>query len=378
MAPQSSQLFRKELASSVKTLVVKTGSRILTAAGHEERVKGLVDDLSALRKSGIRVVLVSSGAIAHGMKALGLAKRPPEIPMQQACAAIGQNRLMGMYQEFFSGNDVLIGQVLLTWDDLRSKKRYLNLRNTLFQLLDCGAIPIINENDSVGVEEIQFGNNDTLGAQIALLTNADVYVNLTDVGGLYDKNPRTEKDAKHIPVVKAVSSNIQSLAADKKNEISVGGMSTKLKAAQVVTRAGIPALIGDGFDQRLLTVLKDESCATLFLPSENKMPSRQRWIAFSGQSAGSITVDDGAGKAIAEKGKSLLAAGITAITGNFKAGDMVDIVDKNDNVIAKGLVNFTAEELTLIRGCKTTEINQKLGAIKFNEVILRDNLVIIA
>jgi glutamate 5-kinase len=374
----STPLFRKELASSVKTLVVKTGSRILTAAGHEERVRRLVDDLSTLRKSGVRVVLVSSGAIAHGMKALGLAKRPPEIPMQQACAAIGQNRLMGMYQEFFCGNDVLIGQVLLTWDDLRNKKRYLNLRNTLFQLLDCGAIPIINENDSVGVEEIQFGNNDTLGAQIALLANADVYVNLTDVGGLYDKNPRTEKDAKHIPIVKSVSTGIQNMAADKKNDISVGGMSTKLKAAQVVTRAGIPALIGDGFDQRLLTVLKDETCATLFLPSENKMPSRQRWIAFSGQSAGTIIVDDGARKAITEKGKSLLAAGITGISGNFKVGDMVDVADTDDKIIARGLVNFTADELMIIRGCKTNEINQKLGAIKFNEVILRDNLVTLA
>jgi glutamate 5-kinase len=369
-------LFREEL-KSVKTLVVKTGSRILTAPGSEERVRRLADDLSALRKAGVRVVLVSSGAIAHGMKALGLTKRPPEIPMQQACAAIGQNRLMGIYEDFFGNNDVLIGQVLLTWDDLRSKKRYLNLRNTLFQLLDCGAIPIINENDSVGVEEIQFGNNDTLGAQIALLANADVYVNLTDVGGLYDKNPRTEKDAKHIPVVSAVSAGIQKMASDKKNEISVGGMSTKLKAAEMVTKAGIPALIGDGFDQRLLTVLKDESCATLFLPSVHKMPSRQRWIAFSGQSAGSIAVDDGARKAIAEKGKSLLAAGITAVSGSFKVGDTVDIVDTNDNVIARGLVNFTAEELGIIRGCKSAEINQKLGAIKFNEVILRDNMVII-
>ena len=373
----SMPLFRRELAS-VKTLVVKTGSRILTAAGHEERVRRLVDDLSALRNSGVRVILVSSGAIAHGMKALGLAKSPAEIPMQQACAAIGQNRLMGIYQDFFEGNGVVIGQVLLTWDDLRSKKRYLNLRNTLFQLLDCGAVPIINENDSVGVEEIQFGNNDALGAQIALLTNADVYVNLTDVGGLYDKNPRTEKGAKHIPVVKSVSSGIQGMAADKRNDISVGGMSTKLKAAQVVTKAGIPALIGDGFDQRLLTVLRDESRATLFLPSENKMPSRQRWIAFSGQPAGAVIVDDGARKAIAEKGKSLLAAGITGVRGHFRAGDTVDIVDAGDNVVARGLVNFTAEELGIIKGCKTTEISQKLGAIKFNEVILRDNLVTLA
>jgi glutamate 5-kinase len=311
------------------------------------------------------------------MKALGLAKRPAAIPMQQACASIGQNRLMGVYQDFFGAHDAVIGQVLLTWDDLRSKKRYLNLRNTFFQLLDYGAIPIVNENDSVGIEEIQFGNNDTLGAQIALLVNADVFVNLTDVGGLYDKNPRTETDAKHIPVVQSVSSGIQKLADDKKNDISVGGMSTKLKAAEMVTKAGIPALIGDGFDQSLLTVLKDEFCTTLFLPCNQKMSSRQRWIAFSGQPAGSISADAGACRAVVDQGKSLLAAGITAVSGNFKVGDMVDIVDADQNVVAKGLVNFNADELEIIRGCKSVEIKQKLGAIRFNEVILRDNLVVL-
>jgi glutamate 5-kinase len=368
-------LFRKEL-KDVRTLVVKTGSRILTAAGHEARVEQLAADLSALRKSGLRVVLVSSGAIAHGMKALGLDKRPAEIPMQQACASIGQNRLMAIYQEYFAKHGTLIGQVLLTWDDLRSKKRYLNLRNTFFKLLDCGAIPIVNENDSVSVEEICFGNNDTLGAQIAMLVNADVLINLTDVGGLYDKNPRTERDAKHIPVVSAVSAGIQKMADEKKSEISVGGMSTKLKAADMVTRAGIPALIGDGFNQRLLTVLTDESCATLFLPSAKKISSRRRWIAFTGQPAGSVTVDAGAYKAITEQGKSLLAAGITAVGGGFNAGDMVDIVNPNGEVIAKGLVNFSAEDVEAIRGCKTAEVEKKLGAVRFNEVILRDNIVV--
>jgi len=369
-------IFRKELADA-RTVVVKTGSRILTAAGHEARVRGIVEDLCTLSGTGARVVLVSSGAIAHGMKALGLIKRPAAIPMQQACASIGQNRLMGIYEGLFTRYGTLIGQVLLTWDDLRSKKRYLNLRNTLFQLLDCGAVPIVNENDSVGVEEIQFGNNDTLGAQIALLVNADVFVNLTDVGGLYDKNPREESDAKHIPVVNVVSSVIRELADDKKNEISVGGMSTKLKAAEMVTRAGIPALIGDGFDQRLLTVLKDESRATLFLPREKKMPSRQRWIAFSGQSAGSVTVDDGARRAIVEQGKSLLAAGITAVSGNFKAGDTVDITDAAGAVAARGLINYNAEETETIRGCRSVEIEQKLGAIRYTAVIHRDNLVVL-
>ena len=372
----NSSLFRKEI-TDVKTLVVKTGSRILTADGHVERVKKLVADMAVLHKSGVRVVLVSSGAIAHGMKALSLEKRPKTIPMLQACASIGQNRLMNIYQSIFEKHNIPIGQVLLTWDDLRSKKRYLNLRNTFFQLQDFGAIPIVNENDSVGVEEIQFGNNDTLGAQIALLVNADVYVNLTDVGGLYDKNPREDKSAKHIPVVQAVSSGIQKMASDKKNEISVGGMSTKLKAAQTVTRAGIHALIGDGFHQRLLSVLNDENCATLFMPCEQKMPSRSRWIAFTGESKGNITVDDGASKALTKKGKSLLAAGITTVNGNFKTGDMVDIFNINGDIIARGMANFTAAEIELIRGNKSEQIKEKLGTIKFNEIIHRDNLVVL-
>jgi len=369
-------LFRKEL-EDVRTVVVKTGSRILTAAGCEERVGRLAADLSELRNSGARVVLVSSGAIAHGMKAFGLGKRPAEIPMQQACAAIGQNRLMAIYQKHFAEHGALIGQVLLTWDDLRSKKRYLNLRNTLFKLLDCGAIPIVNENDSVSVEEICFGNNDTLAAQIAMLVNADVLVNLTDVGGLYDKNPHTEKDARHIPVVSAVLAGIHKMVSERKSEISVGGMSTKLKAAEMVTRAGIPALIGDGFNRRLLTVLKDESCATLFMPSDKKIPSRQRWIAFTGQPAGSVAVDAGASKAITERGKSLLAAGITKVCGKFNAGDMVDIVNPQGEPIAKGLANFSSDEIEAIRGCKTAEVERKLGAVRFNEVILRDNMVVV-
>ncbi|MDR2693469.1 MAG: glutamate 5-kinase [Chitinispirillales bacterium] len=375
MTEPEQPLFRKEL-KDVRTVVVKTGSRILTAAGHETRVEQLASDMSALRKSGIRVVLVSSGAIAHGMRALGLDKRPAEIPMQQACAAIGQNRLMAIYREYFAEHGTLTGQVLLTWDDLRGKKRYLNLRNTLFKLLDCGAIPIVNENDSVSVDEICFGNNDTLAAQMAMLVNADVLVNLTDVGGLYDKNPHTEKDAKHIPVVNAVVAGFHKMVSEKKSEISVGGMSTKLKAAEMVTRAGIPALIGDGFNRRLLTVLNDESSATLFLPSDKKIPSRRRWIAFTGQSAGSVAVDAGASKAITERGKSLLAAGITRVNGKFNAGDMVDIVDSRGGVIAKGLVNFSADEVEAIRGSKTADVEKKLGAVRFNEVILRDNMVV--
>ncbi|NLD92375.1 MAG: glutamate 5-kinase [Fibrobacter sp.] len=370
-----SLLLRSEI-SSIKTIVVKTGSRILTATGHEARVKRLIDDLVALHNAGIRVVLVSSGAIAHGMKALGLTKRPSNIPMQQACASIGQNRLMNMYEKYFEEHNILIGQVLLTWDDLRSKKRYLNLRNTFFQLLDSNVIPIVNENDSVGVEEIQFGNNDTLGAQIALLTNADIFVNLTDVGGLYDKNPHTDKTAKHIPVVTQFSSYIHKLVSEKKTEISVGGMSTKLKAAETVTRAGIHALIGDGYDQRLSSVLSDDRCATLFVPSDKKMSSRHRWIAYTGQACGKIIVDNGALNALTEKGKSLLPAGVKGIHGTFKAGDKVEIVSERNTVIGSGLVNYSSDDADLLRGCRTSEISQRIGHKSFDEIIHRNNLVI--
>ena len=254
-----------------KTVIVKVGSRILTSEGCAVRIARLVEDCACLHESGIRVMLVSSGAIAHGMQTLGLTKRPTTIPLQQACASVGQNRLMSVYQSHFDDHNILIGQVLLTWDDLRSKKRYLNLRNTIFQLLEYDIIPIVNENDSVGVEEIRFGTNDILSAQMAILSQAEVLVNLTDVGGLFDRNPNGDPDAVHIPVVTQMSDALHLLAADRKNDISVGGMSSKLKAAEMVMRAGIYFLLGDGFAHRLSDVLEQRVVLDDFssLPEEN-------------------------------------------------------------------------------------------------------------
>lgn len=367
---------RKELPRLL-TVVVKIGSRILTAPGHEKRVSNLIKDLTALHASGCRVILVSSGAIAYGMEALKLKKRPSSIPLQQACAAIGQHRLMQRYEHFFSTAGILIGQVLLTWDDLRCKKRYLNLRNTLFRLLDLKAVPIVNENDSVGVEEIRFGNNDMLGAQIALLAQADLFVNLTDVGGLYDRNPHTETAARHIPVVASMSASLRKMADDRKKEFSVGGMTTKLKAAEIVTRAGIYALIGDGFDHSFREALSKPQSATLFLPQQRKMSSRHRWIAFTGQSSGSLIIDDGARTAVVKLGKSLLPAGVRSVTGTFKAGDTVDIDSPDGKTIARGMVNYGADEIRAIRNCKSSEIAARLGGKPFDEVIHRDNLVVL-
>jgi glutamate 5-kinase len=375
----SSLVFRPEIAHS-SIIVVKVGSRILTAqdnSPHVKRVKSLVDSIAMLMRQGKRVLLVSSGAIAHGMAALKLKKRPATIPEKQACASIGQIRLMNMYESFFSKHDIPIGQVLLTWDDLRDKKRYLNLRNTLFQLCDCGAIPIINENDSVGVEEIRFGENDTLAAQISMLIQADLFVNLTDINGLYTANPKLDASAAQIPLVENITPAVHRLASDNKNEISVGGMVTKLRAAEMVTKAGIVACIGDGFHRTLPDVLSDPRAGTIFLPSEKKMSSRHRWIAFTGQPIGAIVIDSGAARAIAEKGKSLLPAGIRKIIGPFKIGDMVDIRDENGKTIARGLVNYSSEDAEKIAGCKTADIAPRLGQKTFDELVHRDNLVVL-
>jgi glutamate 5-kinase len=367
---------RKELLP-FKTIIVKIGSRILTAPGGAERIEGLVEDCATLHASGIRVVVVSSGAIAHGMQALRLTKRPTTIPLQQACASVGQNRLMNVYQACFARHDILIGQVLLTWDDLRSKKRYLNLRNTMFQLLEHGIIPIVNENDSVGVDEIRFGTNDILGAQMAILAQAEVFVNLTDVGGLFDRNPLTDPGAVHIPLVRQMSDTLQKLAADRTSEISVGGMSSKLKAAEIVMRAGIFCIVGDGFSHRLSEVLGNESCSTVFLPSTKKMSSRRSWMAFSGMPQGSLTLDEGAVSAIIDKGKSLLPAGVKSIGGSFKAGDNVDLRTPEGVVVARGLVNYSADDLRRILGCKTADIAGRIGRKEFDEAVHRDNLVVL-
>ena len=361
----------------LKTVVIKVGSRILASEGSEPRVEGLVEDLAALHDLGLRVVLVSSGAIAHGMPIMGLARRPSTIPLQQACASVGQNQLMNRYQSYFTRHGIIIGQVLLTWDDLRSKKRYLNLRNTMFQLLESGIIPVVNENDSVGVEEIQFGTNDILGAQIAILVQAELLVNLTDVGGLFDRNPNGDPAALRIPVVTQMSEALKKLAGDATGEISVGGMRSKLKAADMVMRAGIACLIGDGFSRRLSDVLSREECSTLFLPSRRRMPSRRRWLAFSGTPQGALIIDEGAQRAIVDNGKSLLPAGIKSVSGAFNAGDNVDIITEQGSILARGLVNYSANEIYRILGCKTTEIEERLGKKEFDEVIHRDKLVLL-
>ena len=370
--------FRSDLPQ-VKTIVVKVGSRILASDSEEERsarMVALVDSIAALHRGGVRTVLVSSGAIAYGVQALGLEKKPSEIPLKQACASIGQIRLMNRYAALFENHGLLAGQVLLTWADLRDKVRYLNLRNTLFSLLETGSVPIINENDSTGVDEIKFGDNDTLGAQMAMLMGADLFINLTDLNGLYTANPKKDPDATQIPLVKKVTPAIHRLADAEGTTVGTGGMVTKLRAADTLSKAGIACIIGDGYHYSLADVLRDPALGTLFLPAPEKMSSRHRFLAFTGRSAGTLHVDDGARAAIENRGKSLLAAGIATIEGNFHAGDMVDIAAAGGSVFARGIVNYPAPEVARILGHSSSELGDLLGDDRVYPVVVhRDNLV---
>lgn len=377
--PLSTIPMREEIGH-VDTVVVKVGSRIVTSSEDRpcaDRVRELVEDVVALRESGVRVVLITSGAIAHGMAVLGLNKRPATMPMKQACASIGQSRLMQVYELYFQRHGVPVGQVLVTWDDLRDKERYFNLRNTLFQLLDCDAIPIINENDSVSVQEIRFGNNDTLGAQISMLVNADLFVMLTDVNGLYESDPRTHPHAAHIPVVPRITAHMHKSASGSATHISVGGMATKLKAAEMALRAGAHAVVGNGYDRRLCDVLRDPAVSTLFLPPEKRLNARDRWIAFAGKPRGSLGIDEGARRALVEKGKSLLPAGVKSVHGTFAAGDSVEIICESGDVVARGLAGYDSHDIELIRGLQTSAIAAKLGQKPFDEVVHRDNMVVL-
>lgn len=307
---------RQELLDKANRLVVKVGSGVVGSG-----VEPLVAQIAGLRKQGRQVVLVSSGAIAAGMGVLGLKQRPQSLAQLQACAAIGQGKLMAAYDALFGKHGIHVAQVLLTHDDLRSRQRHLSARNTLFQLLDDGVVPIINENDTVAVEEIKFGDNDRLGALVATLVDADLLVILSHVEGLLDRESRL------VPVVPAITREIEAMAGGTDRATSVGGMKSKIEAAKIVTRSGIPMIISNE--------LSGER-GTVFLPA-GKLTSRKRWIAFFQKPAGSIVVDDGAKRALCDGGKSLLAKGVVRTEGKFSAGDVVSVQDRTGAEFARGL-----------------------------------------
>ncbi len=376
-----SDLLRQEIATTSHTIVVKVGTRVLTNADgtlDEHQIHRLGEDIHLLLDRGLRVVLVSSGAVGAGLSQLGLNQRPTDLARLQAVAAVGQAKLIECYDRTLRQYGRHAAQVLLTSDVLNDRGRYLNVRNTLFRLLELGAVPIINENDTVAVDELMlsFGDNDRLAAMVTNLLRAPLLVLLSDVDGLYDGDPDSP-DTKRIEVVKQIDDQILSLAEDSSSHLSKGGMASKLRAARMATSAGENVIIASGKQPSVLSdILAGKSVGTLCLATGKSISPWKRWIGFSAKPMGRIRLDRGAANAIVHQGRSLLAIGAQSIEGKFAKGDVVSLVDVDGVELARGLTNYDSEELVLILGLHSEQIAEKLGHRPYEEVIHRDNLAI--
>ena len=364
-----------------RRLVIKVGSGLITSPGEGldgKRIGALATDIAALVADRREVALVSSGAIVAGSARLGLSRGPRSIPEKQAAAAVGQSSLMWHYEQAFKRHGIKVGQVLLTGQDISDGGRYLNARNTLLALLDFGVLPIVNENDTVAVDEIKVGDNDNLAALVAHLIDAQLLVLLTDVDGLYTGDPRRDPAARRLETVEAVTEEVQRFVFDEAGRVSVGGMSTKLEAAQKAAASGIGMVIASGRDPGTLgRLIRGEPVGTYFLPRDDRLAARKRWIAFAVPPQGRLMVDAGARKALTERGKSLLPSGLVEVDGQFDAGDVVALIEADGQEFARGLVNYDTDELRRIRGAKTADIERTLGYKGVDEVVHRDNLVIL-
>jgi glutamate 5-kinase len=377
--PNKRSLLQNQIISRTRRLVIKVGSAVMTTANglNLEVIEELTDNIAQLIEAGREVVLVSSGAIAAGFKKIGLPTKPSAIPQKQAVAAIGQSTLMQNYERAFNRHGVKVAQILLTRNDLANRRRYLNARNTLFTLLNWKVIPIINENDTVVVEEIQFGDNDNLSALISSVVQADLLIILTDIDGLYDRDPRQFKDACRIPLVEKIDLKLERTASREPGVIGSGGMFSKIQAAKKAASVGIPTIIAPGLQPNIVArIFSGEEEGTLFLSQTTKLRSRQYWLAYSTNPAGDIVVDDGARKVLQHQGKSLLPAGVIGVNGRFSAGAAVRLIDAAGKIIGIGLSNYSANDLACIKGLKTCNIQQSLGYKGYDEVVHRDNMVI--
>jgi len=377
----SNKEIRKRTLHKVKRIVIKVGSSVLASVEkglHHEVFSHLAEEISDLKRQGYEVVLVSSGAIAAGMEKLGYKTRPQSITQKQATAAVGQSRLMNLYEGHFSRHQQMVAQVLLTRDDLSHRRRFLNARNTLLTLLDLGIVPIINENDTVVVDEIKVGDNDNLSALVTNLIEADLLVILSDIDGIYDADPRRNPHAQWIPLMNDIDADMKGVAGDTLSEMSVGGMASKIQAAQKACHFGVPTIVANGTTEHVLDrILKGDELGTLILPKGETLSSRKHWIAYNLKPRGDVVVDEGAKKAILQKGKSLLPSGIVEIRGVFERGDSISCLGPRGKEFARGLVNYSASELKRIRGLRTEEIENTLGYKYSDEVIHRDDLVVL-
>jgi glutamate 5-kinase len=366
---------------NAKRAVVKVGSNVLTEDHglNLNAIRSISRQICRLIDGGIEVILVSSGAMASGIRKVGLDRRPDEIPKRQAIAAVGQAGLIMAYEKAFARYHKKVAQILLTGDDLNNRKRYLNARNTLRMLLSWQIVPIINENDTVMTEEIQFGDNDNLAAMITLLMDADILVNLTDIDGLFTKDPRTSPDADFIPLVSTIGEEIKKIAGDIPGALGTGGMLSKINAGKKVTAAGIPMVIANGGRPDVLKKLfSGKDVGTFFSPKTKKLKSRKCWIAFTLKPKGVIRIDDGAAEAIVNRGKSLLPSGIVGVEGEFSVGAPVEFRKTNDEILGTGLVNYSSTDIRKIMGLKSNQIKNCLGQKPYDDVIHRDNLAVTA
>lgn len=366
---------RKDLLQGIRRVVVKVGTSIITERGEisSEKMSRLISDIISVLKRGIEVVIVSSGAISAGSVLLKKKRDHTTIPEKQALASVGQIALMNEYRKFFIRAGYEIGQILLTEDDVKHRRRYLNARHTFNSLLKFDVIPIVNENDSVVVKEIKFGDNDTLSAHVANIIEADLLILLSDIDGFYwnltDREPVDE--------IGEITDDVLHRAGGTGSEYGTGGMTTKIRAAEIIIRSGEMMVIANGEEERVLQrILDGEKIGTLFFGRGKSLSSRKRWIAFSKKTKGTIRIDEGAVLAICDKKKSLLASGVITVEGVFEMGDAVEIDDPEGNPVGKGIVNYTSNELQVIKGKKTKEIKETLGSNYFDEVINRDDMII--
>ena len=359
----------------VKRVVVKVGSRLLKESP-VARPAAIADELAALRGArGLSAIVVSSGAIALGSRVLKLDERPRELPRLQAVAAVGQGVLMQHWERAFAAHGLAVGQVLLTHADLADRARFLNARHAVQALLELGVVPIINENDTVAVEEIKFGDNDRLAALVCNLVSADALIVLTDVDGLHDAPP--DQGGKRIPVVRDVDKEAMPVAGGG-SDVGTGGMASKVQAAKIAGKSGVPTIVAPGRRAGILgSVLDGEDVGTLFLPSDERLQSRKHWIAFAQRPTGGVVVDEGAKLALVEKRKSLLPSGIRAVRGRFSIGDAISVLGPDDVEFARGLAGYGSEEVERILGKRSADIERILGYKYLDEVIHRDDLVIL-
>jgi glutamate 5-kinase len=373
---------REEILSNVRKIVIKIGTRVLTKDDgllDKNRIMELSEQVVKLRLRGFSVVIVSSGSIGAGISALGLQKRPSILPELQAAAAIGQGKLIEVYNECFKKHGYHAAQLLLTRQDFEDRQRYLNTCNTLHSLLSFKTIPIINENDTISVEEITFGDNDILSALVTNLLRADLLILLSSVDGLYTTPPAPGTSCRVLSVVDSISDDIKKLAFKQKTKEGVGGMESKLEAANIATGSGEAVIIANGMQSEILSkIMNYDNVGTLFVPYNKKIASRKRWIGFTVKPKGKIYIDGGALSALQKKGKSLLPSGVVKIDGKFVKGDVVSIVDVDGNKeVARGLMNYSDDEVRKVKGLRTSLIKKTLGYKPYDEIIHRDNIVLL-